>query len=64
MGIRNIQCLICKEKLRKYNSGRRCIFIPKNLLMWMMDYETEEDAIAHIKRSHPKIYKETIDGIN
>ncbi len=51
------QCLICKEKLRKYHSGRRPIFIPKNLLMWMMDWESEEQVIQHIKKAHPGVYR-------
>lgn len=54
------KCLICKEKLRKHRSGRRPIFIPKNLLMWMMDWNTEEEVIEHIKKAHPKIYKEEL----
>jgi len=61
MGIRRIQCLICKEKLKKYQKNRsRYKFVPKELLMWMLDHETEEEAIEHIKKKHPKFYKETM----
>lgn len=58
--MRNYQCLICKEKLRKYRNGRRTIFVPKHLLLWMIDWESEEQVIEHIKKHHPKIYKKTM----
>lgn len=53
----NYKCLICKEKLRKHRVKKGVKMLPKNLLMWMLDYDTKEEVINHIKRAHPKIYK-------
>lgn len=59
--MRQVICLICKEKLKKYKKNRgRYKFVPKNLLVWMIDHENEKEVIEHIKKYHPKEYKEAM----
>ena len=59
--MRDFQCLICKEKLRKHNAKKGVKILPKDYLLMMLDHETEEDVIKHIKEKHPKIYKKTME---
>lgn len=49
----NWYCLICKKLLKKKRK-----YAPK--LVWFLTWSSEKEAIEHIRKEHPKIYKEII----
>ena len=59
--MKRYSCSICKELLSKYKKNRkRYRYTPKDLFSWMIDWDTEDEVIEHIKKKHRKIYNQVM----
>lgn len=54
MGSTKWSCLVCKKLAEK---DRKKGFVSKHLLMSMFWFDSEKEAIEHLKNKHPKQYK-------